>query len=208
MTERRSAEEEAVLRTARLVLRRWRPDDLDHLTAMNTDPDVMRYFPMRPDRQQSAAMMAWITTHIDRHGFGLWALEIPGVHRFAGFVGLFRPTFHAHFTPCIEVGWRLVRTAWGHGYATEAALASLRFGFEHVALEEIVSFTVPQNKRSVAVMERIGLVRDAAGDFDRPMVDPEAHAELVHHVFYRLDRQTWQIHQRLSADPSILISRS
>jgi ribosomal-protein-alanine N-acetyltransferase len=120
----------------------------------------------------------------------LWALERVEDGAFLGFTGLSRPSFEAHFTPAVEVGWRLARHAWGHGFATEAARAALRFGFETVGLEEIVSFTVPANVRSRAVMERIGMHHDPSDDFDHPKL-PAGHP-LRAHVLYRLRRADWQ----------------
>jgi ribosomal-protein-alanine N-acetyltransferase len=131
-----------------------------------------------------------IRAHIDRHGFGLWAVELPEVAPFIGFVGLSVPSFQAGFTPCVEVGWRLAVRFWGLGYATEAAAEALRFGFETLSLGEIVSFTVPQNLRSRAVMERLGMTRSAADDFEHPGY-PEGHP-IRPHVLYRMSRTAWQ----------------
>ena len=129
-------------------------------------------------------MIARIESHFDQHGFGLWAVESKDCGDLLGFTGLSCPTFETRFTPCVEVGWRLSRQAWGRGHATEAARAALTYGFRQAALQEIVSFTVPANKRSIAVMERIGMSRDLDGDFDHPKV-PDGHA-LKKHVLYRL----------------------
>lgn len=120
--------------------------------------------------------------HFQEHGFGLWAVEIPGVATFAGFVGLSVPRFEAHFTPCVEIGWRLAAPYWGRGYATEGARAALEFGFDHLHLDQIVSFTVPDNVRSRRVMEKIGMTHDPADDFDHPNL-PEGH-RLRRHVLY------------------------
>jgi RimJ/RimL family protein N-acetyltransferase len=117
------------IRTARVLLRRWRPDDGDPFAAMNADPVVMEHFPAPLSREESDAFAGRIDEHFDRHGFGLWALEVPGVTPFAGFVGLSVPAFAAHFTPCVEIGWRLAAAHWGKGYAVEAARAVLAFGF-------------------------------------------------------------------------------
>jgi RimJ/RimL family protein N-acetyltransferase len=111
---------------------------------------------------------------------------VPGVADFIGFVGLSVPTFEAHFTPCVEIGWRLAQEHWGQGYATEAARAAIDFGFQKFELSEIVSFTVPDNLRSRAVMERIGMTRSPADDFDHPAL-PENHP-LRRHVLYRKSR--------------------
>jgi RimJ/RimL family protein N-acetyltransferase len=178
--------------TPRLILRPWREADLAPFAALNADPRVMELMPGRLDRAESDSMAARIAAHFDRHGFGLWAVEAPGAAPFIGFVGLSRPDFEAGFTPCVEVGWRLAVEHWGRGYATEAARAAIDFGFAPAGhagagLEEIVSFTVPQNRRSRAVMERLGMSRDPAEDFDHPGL-PEGH-RLRRHVLYRLARR-------------------
>lgn len=174
------------LRTSRLWLRQWRAEDLEPFARMNRDPAVMEYFPALLEREQSDAIVARTELLFRERGFGLWALEVPGVAAFAGFVGLSVPRFEAHFTPCVEVGWRLAREHWGRGYATEAARAALDFGFRSCGLEEIVSMAVVLNERSRAVMARLGMARDAAEDFDHPLL-PEGHA-LRRHVLYRLRR--------------------
>ena len=176
------------LRTERLRLRGWTSSDLVPFAALNADPRVMEYFPAPLSREQTRALVARIEAHFDEHGFGLWAVEVPGVTPFAGFVGLSVPRFKAHFTPCVEIGWRLAAEYWGRGYATEAAAEALRFGFETLSLREIVSFTVPANLRSRRVMERIGMVHDPAGDFDHPAL-PEGHP-LRRHVLYRISSGT------------------
>ncbi|HEX4561896.1 MAG TPA: GNAT family N-acetyltransferase [Gemmatimonadales bacterium] len=174
------------IRTHRLHLRLWRDEDFPAFAALNADPRVMEYLPRPLDRAESDARAARIRAHFARHGFGLWAVEVPGVADFIGFVGLSVPDFEAHFTPCIEVGWRLAHEHWGQGYATEAARAALDFGFRRLALEEIVSSTVPANRRSRSVMERVGMTRTAADDFDHPVL-PEEHP-LRRHVLYRAIR--------------------
>lgn len=174
------------LHTPRLHLRPWRDEDLTAFAALNADPMVMEFLPQLLDRAQSDARADQIRVHFDRHGFGLWAVEVTGVADFIGFVGLSIPEFEAHFTPCVEVGWRLAREHWGKGYATEAAFAALEFGFRQLGLEQIVSFTVPANRRSRAVMQRIGMTRDPADDFEHPSL-PEGHP-LRGHVLYRAMR--------------------
>jgi RimJ/RimL family protein N-acetyltransferase len=175
------------LRTERLRLRRWRAADRDPFAALNADPRVMEFFPAVLSRPESDALATNIEAHFERHGFGLWAVEVVGLAPFAGFVGLSIPHFEAHFTPCVEIGWRLAVEHWHRGYATEGARAALAFGFDDLQLGEIVSFTVPENLRSRRVMERIGLVRDPTGDFDHPAL-PEGHP-LRRHVLYRISRQ-------------------
>lgn len=178
------------LRTSRLVLRRWRPADREPFAALNADPVVMLHFPATLTREESDAAAGRIETHFRHYGFGLWAAEIPSVTPFAGFIGLSVPSFQAHFTPCVEVGWRLMKRHWGMGYATEGARAALRFGFERLGLEEIVSFTVPANVRSRRVMEGIGMTHSSADDFDHPLL-MEGHPRR-RHVLYRLRRAAWE----------------
>jgi ribosomal-protein-alanine N-acetyltransferase len=172
-----------------LILRRWRERDLATFATLNLDPEVMRHFPSTLTPEQSAALVARIEEHFDRHGFGLWAVTVASNQAFIGYTGLAVPRFEAHFTPAVEVGWRLARGAWGRGYATEAARAALAFGFE-TGLEEIVSFTVPANIRSVAVMERIGMSRNPDDDFDNPTL-PEG-SPLRRHVLYRISKAQFE----------------
>jgi RimJ/RimL family protein N-acetyltransferase len=151
----------------------------------------MEFLPQPLDRTESDALASRIRDHFAGHGFGLWAVEAPGVADFIGFVGLAVPSFQAHFMPCVEIGWRLAYEYWGHGYATEAARAALGFGFRDLALDEIVSFTVPPNWRSRRVMERLGMKRSASEDFEHPAL-PEGHP-LRSHVLYRLSRREWRL---------------
>lgn len=176
------------LHTERLLLRRWTDADLEPFAAMNADPMVMRHFPNVLDREASDALVRQFDQHFDEHGFGLWVLELKdggsSPSAFLGFVGLWRTTFDAHFTPCVEVAWRLAGSAWGKGYAVEAAREACRVGFEQIGLREIVAHTVPDNFRSRRVMERLGMTHNASDDFDHPRL-PEGHP-LRHHVLYRL----------------------
>lgn len=150
----------------------------------------MAHFPTTLTRATSDILVDLSIEGWAANGFGLWAVERLADGMFLGFTGLSRPSFEAHFTPAVEIGWRLARHAWGHGYATEAARASVAFGFETVGLDEIVSFTVPANVRSRAVMERIGMRHDPADDFDHPKL-PEGHP-LRRHVLYRLSGEDWR----------------
>ena len=168
----------------RVLLRRWRDDDRAAFAEMNADPRVMEFFRGHLTRAESDAMIDGIEAHFDDHGFGLWAVEVPNVAPFIGFAGLSTAKFKAHFTPCIEVGWRLAFQHWGQGYATEAARVALGYGFETLAIPEIVSFTSTANLRSRAVMERLGMQRNGAEDFDY-LSFPEGHP-LRRHVLYRL----------------------
>lgn len=151
---------------------------------MNSDARVMEFFRSSLSRIESDAMVDGIEKHFGEHGFGLWAIEVPEVAAFIGFAGLAVARFDAHFTPCVEVGWRLAFAHWGNGYATEAARLALDYGFGTLALPEVVSFTSATNRRSRAVMERLGMRRDPAEDFDYPSF-PEGHP-LRRHVLYRL----------------------
>ena len=177
------------LRTDRLMLRRWEAGDREAFAALNADPEVMEHFPAPLTRAESDAMVDRIEARFDEEGFGFWALETAGTGRFIGFTGLAVVRFDAPFTPAVEIGWRLARSAWGHGYAAEAARRALRFAFDDARLDEVVSFTSTTNLRSQAVMERIGMARDTAGDFDHPLVD-DGHP-LKRHVLWRATAAAW-----------------
>ena len=145
----------------------------------------MEHFPSTMTRKRSdAIVLERVLPMFAAHGFGWWAVEVPDVAPFVGFVGLQEPSFDAWFTPCVEVGWRLARDHWGRGYATEAARVALAFGFDVSGLDEIVAFTVPANRRSVAVMERLGM--SYVGEFEHPRLP--AGSRLRTHVLYRLAR--------------------
>lgn len=186
-----------MLRTDRLLLRCWSPDDRAAFAAINADPRAMEFLGEVLSRAQSDALVDRIEARFDRQGFGLWAVEIPGVAPFIGFVGLNVPAFKAHFTPAVEVGWRLDPAFWGRGYASEAALAVLDFAFDVLGLDEVVSFTTVGNTRSRRVMERIGMSHDVADDFDHPRVPIESR--LRAHVLYRIRRRLAgaQLHEML-----------
>ena len=186
-----------MVHTERLLLRRWRQSDREPFAALNADPAVREYLQGTISRDRSDAFVDAIEEHWNKQGWGLWAVEVPGVAPFVGYVGLW-PADYVTGDPMVEVGWRLAREHWGHGYATEAALEALRCGFQEVGLDEIVSFTVPQNVRSTQVMERIGLLRDPSRDFDNPRVDAAAYPDLVRQVFYRLRRTEWGTRERSS----------
>jgi RimJ/RimL family protein N-acetyltransferase len=170
--------------TKRLRLRLWRDEDLPAFAALNSDPRVMHHMPKPLDRAESDANVKRIKENFAQHGFGLWAVELIGIADFIGFTGLSVPRFTAHFTPCVEIAWRLAYDYWGFGYATEAACAARDFGFTQLGLTQIVSFTVPGNQRSRRVMERIGMTYSPADDFQHPLL-PEGHP-LRHHLLYRL----------------------
>jgi ribosomal-protein-alanine N-acetyltransferase len=178
------------LETERLWLRRWRAEDRAPFARMNGDPLVMEFFPARLTREESDALADRIEAHFTEHGFGGWAAELRGDAAFIGFIGLAVPRFEAHFTPCVEIGWRLAREQWGKGLATEGALAAMRYAFAELGLAELVSFAVPANVRSRRVMEKLGMTHDAADDFEHPGV-PEGH-KLRRHVLYRLSKDAWR----------------
>ena len=172
----------ATLRTPRLLLRQWRAEDRAPFATMNADPLVMEFFPAILTRTESDAMADRIEESIETRSFGLWAVEIPGVAPFAGFIGLTVPAYEAHFTPCVEIGWRLSSEFWNHGYATEGATAALSYGFTTLGLKEIVAITVPANQRSRRVMEKLGMSSDEADDFDHPRF-PEGHKWRRHSLY-------------------------
>lgn len=178
------------LRTGRLVLRAWRESDRAPFAAMNADPVVMEHFPSTLDRAQSDAMFDLIQRRWADGRPSLWAVEVPSVADFIGFVGLLEPSFTAPFTPCVEVGWRIAAAHWGHGYAPEGAAAALEHGFDVLGRDEIVSFTVPANSRSRRVMEKLGLHHDPADDFEHPNLPPGD--PLRPHVLYRLTAAEWR----------------
>jgi RimJ/RimL family protein N-acetyltransferase len=175
---------------ARLLLRAWRPEDREPFARINADPEVMEYFVSPMARHESDASMDRIEAGIAEHGFGLWAVEERETAAFIGFAGLSDQTFESPFTPAFEVGYRLARQSWGQGYATEAAKEAVRYGFAEVGLREIVSITAVGNARSRAVMEKLGMTRNPADDFDHPGA-PDGHP-LRRHVLYRLTDAQWQ----------------
>ena len=179
-----------MLKTERLVLRRWRDEDRKPFAAMNADPEVMEHFPATLTPDESNATVDRIEAHFEKRGFGLWALEIVETGRFIGFTGLSVPSFEAHFTPAVEIGWRLTRSSWSHGYASEAARRALTFAFDDLDLDEVVSFTTHTNLRSQMVMKRIGMTNDPADDFDHPVL-AEGHV-LRRHVLWRITAERWR----------------
>ena len=170
------------------MLRNWETRDREPFARLNSDPRVMEFLPARLSPIESDRMADRIENHFRQHGFGLYALELRQERAFIGFAGLSIPAFDARFTPCVEIGWRLSAEYWGRGLATEAAGAVVRFAFESLALDALVSFTVPANIRSRRVMEKIGMIRNPAEDFDHPQLQ-EGHP-LRRHVLYRLRRAT------------------
>lgn len=181
-----------LLTTPRLGLRRWLPGDSGLFAAMNADPEVMRFFPRMLSRSETEVFIQRIEAHFDRHGYGLYAVEERETGRFIGFIGFQWARLETDFTPCIEIGWRLERTRWGMGYATEGARKCLRHGFETLGFQAVFSFTSSINRRSIAVMERIGL--KYRKNFGHPGLPPD-HA-LHDHVLYSITRMEFdcQVH--------------
>lgn len=176
------------LRTPRLLLREWRDDDAEPFAAMSADPEVMRHLVSFPDR---AAMDSWVATaraHWGEHGFGQWVVELPGKAPFIGAIGLNQVRWTLPFTPAMEAAWRLARPYWGKGYAHEAARAAIDDGFGRLGLDEIVAFTLPENRTSRRVMERLGMSRDPAEDFDFDHPRLPSDHPMRRHVLYRLRR--------------------
>lgn len=172
------------IKTERLLLRRWQDSDRRPFQQMNADPRVMEFFPEVLTSEASDALFDRAREHFNRHGFGPFAVELLETGSFIGFIGLSIPAFDAHFTPAVEIGWRLGLEYWGKGLATEGAGAAVNYGIEKLCLESIVSFTVPVNLRSRRVMEKLGMTHDPRDDFDHPVL-PAGHP-LRRHVLYRL----------------------
>jgi RimJ/RimL family protein N-acetyltransferase len=174
------------LETPRLILRPWRDADIADWTAMGADEDVMEFFPSTYDRAKAESLATWMRERLEADGYGWWAVEIKDGAPFAGVIALQDVPFEAHFTPALEVGWRLARPHWGHGYATEGARAALKFAFEDLDRDEVIAMTASINLRSERVMQRLGMTRDAGDDFDHPRL--ERGHRLSRHVLYRASR--------------------
>jgi RimJ/RimL family protein N-acetyltransferase len=177
------------LETERLLLRPWHDADRAPFAAMGHDPRVMAHFPALVSEAESNAMIDRARAATAERGFSVWPVELKESGEFIGFVGLAVPAAHFAFSPCVEIGWRLAHAHWGHGYASEAARAWLAWSFTERKLDEIVSFTSLPNTPSQAVMERIGMVRDA-DTFEHPRV--EAGHPLRTHCLYRMGRARWE----------------
>ena len=171
-----------MIRTARLLLRQWRDEDFGPFAALNADPEVREYFGGVQSRADSDASATRVRRHIEQHGFGFWAAELPGEASFIGFVGLKHLPEDVPFAPGVEVGWRLARAYWGRGLATEGALAARDHGFGALGLRELVAYAAAGNARSVAVMRRIGMHR---GETFEHAEFPPGHM-LRPHVVYRM----------------------
>lgn len=173
------------IETPRLLLRRWRASDREPFAQLNADPAVMRFFPSTLSRPESDEVADRIEQGIEQRGWGFYAAELRETGEFIGFIGLSVPGFEAHFTPCVEIGWRLAAAHWNRGLATEGANAAAAHALDTLKIPEIVAFTAKGNLPSRRVMEKIGMTRDAA-DFEHPRI-AEGHP-LRPHVLYRLKR--------------------
>lgn len=173
-----------MLTTDRIILRQWRAEDRKPFAAMNSDPDVMRYFENLRSRAESDATADRLEAHIDEHGFGFWAAELRETGEFIGFVGMEHTPLELPCSPAVEIGWRIDKRFWGEGLAPEGARACLLFAFSRLQLNEVVSFTAVPNIPSLRVMEKIGMKRDLSGDFEHPAV-PKGHP-IRPHVLYRI----------------------
>jgi ribosomal-protein-alanine N-acetyltransferase len=176
-----------MIRTERLILREWRDGDLQPFAAMNADPEVMAHFRAPLTREESDAFAERIRARLADDGWGLWAAEVIDGPEFIGFIGLASPRFEAHFTPAVEVGWRLSRDSWGRDLAPEGGRAVLDLAFGDLRLDEVVSITVPDNWKSRRVMEKLGMTYDPADDFENPTL-PVGHP-LRANVVYRINSE-------------------
>lgn len=174
------------LRSQRTLLRRWTDADAPPWVAMNTDPQVRRHFERTSTEAEALAELQRMRANLERRGWGMWALEIPGRIGCAGTVGLHVTGIDLACVPCVELGWRLNADAWGQGYASEAARAACHFAFEQLGLDELVAYTAAVNEASRRVMQRLGMQHDPLGNFVHPFVAPEH--PVAPHVLYRLRR--------------------
>lgn len=170
--------------TERLILREWRTTDLEPFAQMGQDPQVMEFFPNLLTYEESAALITRIQDKFSKYGFCFFATELKSTGEFIGFIGLSVPNFEAHFTPCVEIGWRLSSQHCGLGYATEGARKCLEVGFDKFNLKEIISMAVKDNWNSRNVMQKIGMQQDLNGSFIHPNL-PNNHP-LAEHVLYRI----------------------
>ncbi|MDF1683126.1 MAG: GNAT family N-acetyltransferase [Legionellaceae bacterium] len=178
-----------IIETERLILRTWTDDDLNSMVLINQDPKIMEYFPSTLTPEETHQFLQKVVDHDHKHGFSLYAVERKDTHECIGFIGLLCPSFEAHFTPSVEIGWRLASQHWGQGFATEGAQAVLDYAFRVLDIPEIVSFTTVKNQNSRRVMEKIGLHHDVNDNFNHPKLTEES--PLRHHVLYRLEQQAY-----------------
>lgn len=180
-----------IIETERLILREWEDQDLETFSEINRDPKVMEFMPNLLSVEETSNWVKRIKQDFIEYGYGYWAVTIKSTKEFIGYTGLNFLDYEAHFTPVVEISWRIASKHWGKGYATEAAKAVLKIGFEKYGLKEIVSLTVPANKRSIRVMEKTGMKRDLEGDFHHPKLPADHPLSL--HVLYRVKLEEWKI---------------
>ena len=176
-------------KTERLQLRQWKSSDRAPFAAMSADPQVMEYFTDTLSRSESDAIVDKCQSLIAEKGWGVWAVELIDSKEFIGIIGLHIPSADLPSSPCVEILWRVARSHWGYGYATEAATAALKVGFEQLGLQEIVSFAVLSNHRSRAVMEKLNM-NDSCEIFEHPDVPASSH--LRKHCVYKISRKAWE----------------
>ncbi|GLR08228.1 GNAT family N-acetyltransferase [Mixta theicola] len=179
-----------VLETNRLILRQWRKEDYSVYAKLTSDPEVMRYFPSPLSEEQSFKQADTLKSKIAKKGWGFWAVELKESKEFIGFIGLNTVDADSGIphAPMIEVGWRLLATHWGKGYATEGAKRAIQYAFEELEATEIYSFTALVNKPSQRVMIKSGM-QNIGEDFDHPKLTPGD--ELARHCLYRINREEW-----------------
>ena len=180
-----------IIESERLILRQWGESDKLGFAKMNADPEVMKFFPKQLTQTESDLMVDNITRRIDARGWGLFAVEMKKINKFIGFIGLAEPKFKAHFTPCVEIGWRLDKSYWRMGLATEGALEVLNFAFNKIGLNEIVSFTAKKNIPSIAVMKKIGMVNNPFDDFKHPNISSQ-NSDLIPHVLFKINKANFK----------------
>jgi RimJ/RimL family protein N-acetyltransferase len=179
-----------MIETKRLLLRPWKPEDAETYFHINQDPNVIAFLPGTMTIAEVHTFITRCNHSIETHQFGLYAVEVKATQEMIGFIGLAIPSFEAHFTPAVEIGWRLGSAHWNQGYASEGATACLDYGFNIIGLTEIVSFTIPENTRSIRVMKKLGMTRNPDDDFRHPRF--EANHRLSKHVLYRIQKHRRQ----------------
>lgn len=173
------------LETPRLILREWTESDIEPFAKINSDPEVMKFLPQKLTTEESQLFIQKIKDHFKEYGFGVFACELRKQKKFIGYVGLSVPTFITDFTPCVEIGWRLAKEYWNQGYATEAATATLEYAFAKLDLHDVFSFTVPDNKASQKVMQKIGMTY--IKNFQHPRLSDDSW--LKEHVLYKITKE-------------------
>lgn len=176
----------------RLGFRNWRPDDLEMFASMNADAEVMAHFPKPLTSQESEAFLDRLQTHYETHRYYYFATEIRQTGELIGFIGLAYQTYSTEFTPATDIGWRLKRSAWGHGYATEGAKRCLEFGFSELHLDQIIATCTIQNKKSEQVMKKIGMTKHVV--FKHPKL--KAFPDHEHCVCYIMTKTQWLKQQK------------